>query len=324
VDVADVSPEVRTVQPPARPRLSVLIVTYNHEAYIGRAIEGLLQQRLPAVGVEVVVADDHSEDGTVTLAHALLDSAPGLQVRFLPSRSNLGVTRNYQRGFAACEGDYVAVLEGDDYWTSPEKLRRQISFLNAHRECQACACNYFIRDEANGTFELRLKRIDGYSFVDSRQIILDNLPGNFSSLMYRRSALQALPEGLFALRAYDWLVNICVARSGPIGVLHQPMSVYRVHERGTWSRLSSREKLLQQLTDIRTYDKFTNGVFHDQFDACARNLSLRYPPRGGTGPRLMAVLRALLPPVLLQCASLLVPPVIPILYRTLRDTLRND
>jgi glycosyltransferase involved in cell wall biosynthesis len=308
-----------------RPRLSILLVTFNHEHFVKRSLEGLLMQDFRSGGVEVVVADDKSTDRTVEIVRQMLDEVPWLTVRYLNAETNLGITRNYQRGFAACWGDYVAVLEGDDYWTYPGKLRRQVAFLESHRECQACCTNFLVHQVEQSSFFLRLPQTTGYQLIDARQQVLSNITGNFSAYVYRRKVLQSLPEELFSLRAYDWLVNICVARSGPIGVLHRPMSVYNIHENGAWSKLSEVGKLQQQLTDIEVYDAFTGRVFHAEFAVAVKHVraSLRAKTlhRWSNPAHVVAVLVALFPPVVLKLFHLLVPPAVPILYRKIKASI---
>src|SRR5205085_12529467 len=100
------------------PKLSVLLVTYNHEQYIRQALDSVLMQRTD-FDFEIVVADDFSQDSTRAIVEGY--QAEYYNIRILQSEKNVGITHNYQPGSAACRGEYVAVLEGDDYWTSPNK-----------------------------------------------------------------------------------------------------------------------------------------------------------------------------------------------------------
>jgi glycosyltransferase involved in cell wall biosynthesis len=315
-----------SAQPEAtNPRLSILIVSYNHARFIRRSLEGLLMQDFRSGGVEVVVADDKSTDRTLEIIHEMLDDVPWLTVRYLDVEANLGITRNYQRGFAACRGDYVAVLEGDDYWTYPGKLRRQAAFLDSHRECSACTTNCLIHKAEQNSFDLRLPQTTGYQLVDARQQVVANIPGNFSTYMYRLEALRSLPEEMFKLVAYDWLVNICVARSGPIGVLHRPMSVYNIHETGAWSKLSELDKMRKQLSVIEGYDDVTGHVFHAEFAVVAKSLRAylraKSRHRWSNPAHVLAVFLAFFPPIVLKLVPLLVPPAVPILYGKIRASV---
>src|ERR1700675_549835 len=97
-------------------KVSVLVVTYNHQEFISEALNSVLMQEHDYT-YEVIVADDCSTDGTPQIIRAFQSQYPAV-IRVLDTSTNMGITRNYKRGFKACAGDYVAVLEGDDYWTS--------------------------------------------------------------------------------------------------------------------------------------------------------------------------------------------------------------
>src|SRR6266446_7575330 len=117
------------------PKISVLVIAYNHEEFIRQALDSVMMQRTDE-RFEIVVADDCSQDSTLDIVREYQTTNP--DIRIVPLQENLGITRNYQRGFSACEGKYIAVLEGDDYWILPNKLRRMASFLDQHPECVFC------------------------------------------------------------------------------------------------------------------------------------------------------------------------------------------
>ena len=129
----------------------------------------------------------------------------------------------------------MAFLEGDDYWIHPGKLAAQMAFLDEHLECAAVSANYFVYDEKSSRFTARATINSDFSYLDARGLISDNMIGNFSTCMYRLASLRSVPENLYDGTAYDWGVNISVARNALIGFLHTPFSVYRVHDKGTWN-----------------------------------------------------------------------------------------
>ena len=165
-------------------------------------------------------------------------------------------------------------MEGDDYWISPHKLEFQNDFLDAHWECDLCAANYFIFNEKSREFHLRLQHNVNreVQLFSARDLIADNVVGNFSTCMYRKSGLDSLPQELFELKSYDWIVNICIARDKMIGFLGQPLSVYRLHSSGTWTQLSEVDKLNEQLEVLPAYNKLTEEVFHDSFVELSKRL----------------------------------------------------
>jgi glycosyltransferase involved in cell wall biosynthesis len=108
--------------------VSVSLITFNHEPHIDEAVTSVLAQRT-AFDVEILVGEDSSTDRTRVLLEALRSRNPG-QLTLLASGTRLGGPANLARTIAACRGEYVALLEGDDYWTSPAKLQKQADFLD--------------------------------------------------------------------------------------------------------------------------------------------------------------------------------------------------
>lgn len=301
---------------PPKPEISVLLVTYNHEVYIRQALDSLFRQRING-SVEVVIADDASSDETVAIIRSYEGMDARFQFRYLERVENLGITKNYKRGFSACTGEYVAVLEGDDYWISPYKLQLQREFLDEHWECDLCSVNYFVFEEHLAKFTARTAVGGGHRLVSARDLITDNLVGNFSTCMYRKSALVNLPPALFEIKSYDWIVNICVARRSLIGFLEEPMSVYRLHSAGTWTQTAHIDKLKVQLELIPAYDALTDQMFHQEFERLAHRLrhgitasqighaaEAVIQPLARTVPRP----RDYLPPVLISIIRAAVPP----------------
>lgn len=297
-------------------RISILLVTYNHESHIRQALDALFGQVFEGVA-ELIVADDASSDSTVDIIKEYEKKEDRYSFTYLDSTKNLGITKNYQRGFAACSGEYVAVLEGDDYWISPFKLQRQMDFLDTHWEADLCSVNYFVYEENRSHFYPRTSIGKGHRLIGARDLIADNLVGNFSTCMYRNCALSSLPKELFDICSYDWIVNICVARSSLIGFLEEPMSVYRLHSNGVWSQTPHVHKLKAQLELIPAYDTLTKGVYRPEFELLSNrlqrmismaHLSTIASPLTQPASGLLFCLVDYLPPVLLQVARALTPP----------------
>jgi glycosyltransferase involved in cell wall biosynthesis len=296
--------------------ISVLLVSYNHEKYIRQALDALFGQNFDGP-IELVVADDKSTDSTLSIIKQYEGVDSRFTFKYLDYSKNLGITKNYKRGFKACSSEYVAVLEGDDYWVNPMKIQRQCDFLDNHWECDLCSVNYFVYEEDRAQFTARTSIGTGYRFLSTRDLIADNLVGNFSTCMYRKSALDKLPSALYEIKSYDWIVNICVAREGLIGFLQEPMSVYRLHAKGAWTKASSVEKLREQLGFIPAYDALTGQIFHGDFEILAKRLQLLIASsqiEGSVAATIKPFSRVLpgmldyMPPVLLVLVSALVPP----------------
>lgn len=111
------------------PLVSVVITTYNHAPYIAQAIESAVSQRTN-FDFEVVIGEDCSTDTTLAICNDYVARYPG-KVRVIASQTNIGMRNNYRRTFAAARGKYVAVCDGDDYFSDPGKLQLQVDALQS-------------------------------------------------------------------------------------------------------------------------------------------------------------------------------------------------
>lgn len=297
------------------PSISVLLVTYNHESYIRQALNALFGQIFNGQ-IELVVADDKSTDATVSIIKEYENLDSRFTFKYLNNIRNLGITKNYQRGFQACTFEYVAVLEGDDYWISPYKLERQAEYLATHWQSDVCSVNYFVYEEGRANFTPRIPASDGYRLITARELIADNIVGNFSTCMYRRTALSRLPEEMFNIKSYDWITNIILAKTSLIGFLEEPMSVYRLHASGVWTQVAHVEKLKIQLEILPDYDALTDHVFHEDFELLASRLrhviaasQIGHAAEAVGQPVIRAVPTLLhyMPPILISVIKALIP-----------------
>ena len=298
------------------PRLSIVLITYNHSKYLKKSTESILYQRLDEP-YEIIVADDCSTDDTIEIIKRYAKNNSHINFKFLDYTTKRGISRNYQRAFSACQGEYVAIMEGDDYWVSPYKLKKQIEFLDEHWECGLCSVNYFVYEENRCQFTPRKPIGTGYILIGARELIAENIVGNFSTCMYRRKALDQLPTKVFDVLSYDWAINICICRKWLIGFLQKPMSVYRIHDGGAWSMMSYIKKLRTQLELIPTYDTLTEGVFHIEFSTLADTLignikksHIKDTLIPATTPMIKSAAKIIdfMPPIFLTLIRLLLPP----------------
>ena len=121
---------------PSNPVVSVCMTTYNHAPYLAQAIEGVLAQRT-SFDVELVLSDDCSTDGTATVCADYAGRYPD-RIRLVTGAENVGMRANYRRTIEACRGTYVAMCDGDDYWSDPLKLQKQVDMMVADPACGIC------------------------------------------------------------------------------------------------------------------------------------------------------------------------------------------
>ena len=131
-----------------RPLASVKMMTYNHAAHIGKAIEGVLAQETD-FEYELVIGEDCSTDGTREIVFQYAAQNPHI-IRVVTSSHRVGMHSNSSRTMEACCGSYIAWCEGDDYWHRRDKLQRQVAYLEAHKDCGLVFSDYDYHDLVAG------------------------------------------------------------------------------------------------------------------------------------------------------------------------------
>lgn len=249
-------------------RLNVILLTYNQEQYIRETVKSILEQKTKFL-FNIIVADDCSTDNTVKVVKEL-DANSDIQFCYLSAEKNMGIMKNYKRAFEACSAEYIAIMEGDDLWIDPLRLQKHVDFLDIHSDCAMSFNRYQVRDFSENTFRVQPKMTSDvdhlpYQYFTGFDLARDNIIGNFSTCIYRISSIRALPEEMYQIHGYDWLLNIMVSKMGYIGCLYQVMNIYRIHSGGTWSCQSNTERLQEMIDVIDCYNEFTDYEFAEAF-----------------------------------------------------------
>jgi len=255
-------------------KLSILLVTYNQQNYINQCLQSIFLQEIP-FDSEIVVADDCSADATLSIIEKTLEDN-GCKYRLLGNEENLGISKNYQRGFLACKGEYIAVIEGDDYWEDPLRLKKHITFLDDNPKCVLSFNRLKIYFENKDLIKTQ-KWIhpDDVEIITTNMMALVNRIGNLSACVFRKSALQKLKPDLYDLGIADWMLGMALGEHGFLARFKEPMSVYRIHDKGKWSSKSRKEQVAGLINiTIPKYDKYLGFRYHAEFEEQKRNLEL--------------------------------------------------
>ena len=245
-----------------KPKVSVCILTYNQEAYIAQAVESALGQRTN-FRVELIIGEDCSTDRTRQIVVDLAARHPE-KIRLRLAQQNQGANRNFVDLFAQCRGDYVIILDGDDYWTNPDKLQMQADALDVHPRWAMCfhpATNVYDDGRPSHLFpEERTK---------SEYTIYDLLVKDFmatSAVMFRNRLFEKLPDWFGDVVVGDWTLHLLNAVHGNIGFLPEPMSVYRIHDGGMFSKKSLEFKLVTIFKMLSKMDHHLGGKYMREID----------------------------------------------------------
>lgn len=240
---------VPPVSAAAEPLVSVVLRTYGHAPFIAQAIESVLIQQAP-FSYELVIGEDCSTDGTREIVRAYAERYPQLIQAELPEQ-NLGHGLILQRAIEATRGRYIAYLDGDDYWTSADKLRRQVAYLEAEPDCRSCFHDVSLVYDAAGMpsgglspglaeAKLGLEDIVAECFVPA------------PSMLFHREVIEGFPAWAYESAWIDWVIHIKAAQLGPLGYIPAPLAAYRVHDGGMFSAL---DRVTQLEEDLNFYER---------------------------------------------------------------------
>ena len=203
-----------------RLKISVCIVTFNHSEYIQDCLASVVGQQVNA-DIEILVGDDFSTDNTREIISCFAHQYPKL-ITPIFHQKNIGGSHNYQYLINQAKGDFIAHLDGDDFWL-PGKLATQMAFLDRKSHCAAVYANAAVLNDVG---EL-VARFNGRV---SEEFTIDDLllKGNFlnaSSVFYRAQCKFGLLE--LKEEALDFQYNLILANQGNIGYVNSVLVVYR-------------------------------------------------------------------------------------------------
>ena len=238
------------------PSVVVWMVTYNHGTYIRQSIESVMMQ-ITSFDFKLFIGEDYSSDDTRKICLELRDKHPQKIVLFL-NELNIGAKANGIAMYRKCcdsGANYIAQIEGDDYWIDDRKLQKQVDYLEQNKNVAACFHNLIKIDSRGNEF--------GKLYGDDHktEIFFDDLiKGAYMqtcSLVFRADTQKLLPFIDGHLPAEDDSLGYCLLRSGDKAkFMNECMAVYRVHEGGVWSMLSREKRDKIALTNFFQYCAF--------------------------------------------------------------------
>lgn len=231
------------------PLVSISCITFNHAPYIRECLDGFLMQKTN-FAIEVLIHDDASTDGTEEIIREYEAKYPDI-IKPLYEKENQWVKG--RRGsavfnFPRARGKYIAMCEGDDYWTDPLKLQKQVEFLEKNHDfagaTHACKIEYI------GQTRSKIVKYSGNSDIDLGNYLTKNIFITTGSIVFRKKIIEEYPEWASGLFAGDFVLLCLILNHGKIKYLNEVMSVYNKGVPGSWSK----EKASQKKYDKEFYD----------------------------------------------------------------------
>jgi glycosyltransferase involved in cell wall biosynthesis len=239
------------------------MLVYNHEKFINDAIEGVLMQKTN-FDIELIVANDHSTDLTEQVVEYYRKKNPVI-VKGYCNEKNLGPRFNFIKAYSKVTGEYVAMCEGDDYWTDPFKLQKQIDFLEANHDFVISFHDIKIVDENGEPKEDDRQPIESKRDFDKNELLGNYLPT--PTLVYRK-VITKLPEAFKKSDNGDSLLLSFLTQKGK-SKYHSEIkeAVVRLHTGGLWSTMELPEKWVKILdTRLIIFKSLNRELRKEVFD----------------------------------------------------------
>ena len=216
-------------------KVSVCMITYGHENYIRQAIEGVLMQECD-FELELILANDCSPDGTDEVIQQIIKDNPRASIiNYIKHEKNLGMIPNFIFALQQCNGNYIALCDGDDYWTDSLKLQRQVDFLEVNPD-------YVLSFHPINILKPNGEIVDDFiTSVPENYEIIETLArlGNYihtPSVVFR-NIINEFPFEFSLTPIGDYFLYMILAEHGKLKYLEEKMAVYR-YNMGVISRMS--------------------------------------------------------------------------------------
>lgn len=252
---------------PAEPLVSVIVLTYNHRAYIDQCLKSILAQKTD-FPFEIVVSDDASTDETPAILQNWENQNKEIVLSLLPE--NGGAAKSFANALRMSSGKYIAYCEGDDFWADPLKLRIQTESLENNPGVSIVFSNYGSVDpegeiicesilDDSGTFSIS-------DFIDGHGPVLH------ASVLRSTVFPDRLPGAFFTVHNPDVFIIGWALIHGKSKFIDATMSMYRIHDQGIYSSLPDDEKrLLRYSTRLKFFDS-AGSVYQTEYDIVLKKL----------------------------------------------------
>lgn len=264
---------------PNNPKVSICLITYNHNKFIRECLDSLLSQETN-FEYEIIIGDDCSNDGTDKTIKEYAIKFPNKIKAFVRNQNISGIL-NYLHVFYASKGQYVMNMEGDDYLTNTNKLQIQADFLDQNLEYSACFHNALVKYEDNSGRENhninppnQKKSINTVDFLIEKETWFMGT----ATVLMRKKFVESLPNWFHKCKSADIPLYFILTEKAPIAYIDKIMSVYRRHLGGlSYTDDTKTIKFLaNRIFMYSSLNKFTKYRYNDKFRSILGEYYLLY------------------------------------------------
>lgn len=259
--------------------VSVIMPTYNHERYIRQALDSVLMQVIP-FSMEILIGDDCSTDGTLSIVNEYKTKYPDI-IRVFAHPENIGATRNAYELLTHAQGKYLATLEGDDFWTDPYKLQKQIDFLESSPQYIGCTHFFSIVDEEGRLLRNQklswVRQKKTFSLKDFDGIIMPGQPSTF----VRRNIFRN-PEHDYSIcyKAHEMIADrtlmLIFLCQGPFYCMGETMGAYRRPRNASAQNITNQ---IYRRNRLRLVDDFNHLNYLERYAEKELNAEVHFESR---------------------------------------------
>lgn len=262
--------------------VSVCILTYNQKEYVAQTLDSILAQKTD-FGFEILIHDDASTDGTAEIIKDYGEKYPEIVKPLFESENvfskseikNISGIYNFPRAL----GKYIAMCEGDDYWTDETKLQTQVNYMESHPDCTLCF-HAAVQENVDVSGSKTMRPYNESRVVSPEEIIDKSKGYPTASLLMRADLMKALPAFYMKAPIGDIPMQLTMAAGGYGYYIDKPMCAYRYFTKGSWTRdmytgddFKEKQRVyLKQMLDM--YDEFEEFSEH-RFSPAVEQAKLR-------------------------------------------------
>lgn len=237
------------------PLLSVIVITYNQEEYIAECLKGIIAQKIN-FDFEVILANDSSPDNSHEVIETFLSTEPKSEViKYFKHEKNKGMINNFFWALEQTKGKYIAICEGDDFWTDENKLQQQVDFLEQNPSFSLSFHDVDVIQNPNENFEYKALQ-PNKTVLKFNDILFKNYIQT-CTVVLRKSFIEDLPSWINEFIMGDIPLTLLLSDKGPVKYIPKKMGVYRRHSKNISANKQilkkSRSEYIKMYTKMRKY-----------------------------------------------------------------------